>query len=124
MRKFLPLILILLAVGAYFYFNSQKTVAQKFPDAEAQLILFWGDGCPHCEVVKTFIKDNNLENKVKIAYKEVYMDKNNQKLLETTIQKCPEIDSSRGIGVPLAFDTQAAKCFYGDTPIIDWLKAR
>lgn len=124
MKKIIPLILILAVVVGYFYFNSQKTVVQKFPDSEAQLILFWGDGCPHCENVKKYIKDNNLETKVKIAFKEVYLDKNNQKLLETTIQKCPEIDSSRGIGVPLAFDTQNAKCFYGDTPIIEWLKAK
>jgi glutaredoxin len=124
MRKFLPLILILIVIGAYFYVNSQKTVTQKFPDSEAQLLFFWGDGCPHCENVKNYIKDNNLETKVKIAYKEVYMDQNNRKLLEATIQKCPEIDTSRGIGVPLAFDTQNSKCFYGDIPIIEWLKAR
>jgi glutaredoxin len=124
MKKFLPLILILLVVGAYIFFNSQKTTTQNFPDSEADLILFWGEGCPHCEVVKTHIKDNNLETKVKIAYKEVYYDKENQKLIENTVQKCPEIDSSRGVGVPLAFDTKNSKCLYGDIPIIDWLKAK
>lgn len=124
MKKIIPLILILAVLVGYFYFNSQKTVVQKFPDSEAQMILFWGDGCPHCENVKNYIKDNNLETKVKIAYKEVYLDKNNQKLLESIVQKCPEIDSSRGIGVPLAFDNQNSKCLYGDTPIIEWLKVK
>ncbi len=124
MKKFLPLILIFLALGVYFFFNSQKAPTQAFPDSEADLILFWGVGCPHCEKVKEFITQNNLESKVKVAYKEVYNDAGNQKILESTVQKCPEIDSSRGIGVPLAFDVKNSKCLYGDTPIIDWLKAK
>lgn len=124
MKKFIPLVIILLVAGAYFFFNSQKTPSQKFPDSEADLYLFWGVGCPHCEKVKEYISQNNIEAKVKIAYKEVYNDSNNQKILETTVQKCPEIDSSRGIGVPLAFDTKNNKCLYGDTPIIDWLKTK
>jgi len=124
MKKILPLVLILLAIGAYFFFNSRKAALQTFPDSEANLILFWGQGCPHCEKVKEYIKQNNLDSKVKIAYKEVYYDQNNQKLLESTVQKCPEIDSSRGIGVPLAFDTQNNKCLYGDAPIIEWLGSK
>lgn len=124
MRKILPLVIILVVIGAYFFYNSKKTVTQNFTDTEADLIIFWGDGCPHCEKVKNYIKDNNYESKLKISLKEVYLDKNNQKLLEETIQKCPEIDTSRGIGVPLAFDTKNAKCLYGDTPIIEWLKTK
>jgi len=124
MKKFLPLILIILVIGAYFYFNSPKTTPPSFPDSEAELLLFWGDGCPHCEKVKDYIAQNNLNSKIKISLKEVYLDKNNQKLLEDTVKKCPEIDTSRGIGVPLAFDTKNSKCFYGDTPIIEWLQAR
>ena len=123
MKKFLPLLLILFALGAYFFFNSQKN-SPAIPDSEAQLILFWGNGCPHCEKVKEYIKEKNLESKVKIVYKEVYYDQNNQKLLESTVQKCPEIDTSKGIGVPLAYDTQNNKCLYGDTAIIDWLNAK
>jgi len=124
MKKFLPIIIILLVIATYFFYNSKKDVVQDFPDSEAELILFWGNGCPHCEIVKNYIKDNNLESKVKVLYKEVYYDKENQKLIESTAQKCPEIDSSRGIGVPLAFDNKNSKCLYGDTPIIEWLKSK
>lgn len=123
MKKFFPLILIILALGAYFYFNSQKN-SQSISDSEAQLILFWGNGCPHCEKVKEYIKEKNLESKVKIAYKEVFSNQDNQKQLEAAVQKCPEIDSSKGIGVPLALDTQNNKCLYGDTAIIDWLNTK
>lgn len=124
MKKYFLPILIIVSLFAYFVFNSQKKDIQTFPDSEADLILFWGVGCPHCEIVKTYIKDNNLETKLKIAYKEVYNSQENQKLITSTVAKCPEIDSSRGIGVPLGFDNKASKCLYGDTPIIEWLKTK
>ncbi|HBP51273.1 MAG: hypothetical protein US68_C0002G0004 [Candidatus Shapirobacteria bacterium GW2011_GWE1_38_10] len=124
MKKILPLILILVTIGAYFFFNSQKTVTQNFSDSEADLILFWGEGCPHCENVKNHIKDNGFDSRLKISLKEVYLNKNNQKLLEETVLKCPEIDTSAGIGVPLGFDPKNSKCFYGDTPIIEWLNTK
>ncbi len=126
MKKLIPLILIIVVAAAYFYFNFQKTdvPGSKVDDASAQLILFWGEGCPHCEKVKDYINENNLESKVKIASKEVYYNQDNQLQLEETVKKCPEIDSSQGVGVPLAFDTQNSVCLYGDTPIIEWLESR
>lgn len=124
MKKFIPLFLIILIIGAYFYFNSTKTSILSTTDSEPQLILFWGEGCSHCEKVKNYIKDNKLDSKVKIASKEVYYNKDNQLQLEETIKKCPEIDSSQGVGVPLAFDTQNSACLYGDTTIIEWLESR
>lgn len=111
-----------LAFGAYKIFTTQPS-PPTIPDSQADLILFWGEGCPHCEVVKKDIKDKNLESKIKISYKEVYYNKTNQIQLEATVKKCPEIDSSKGIGVPLGF-TKDQKCLYGDQPIIDWLSTK
>lgn len=126
MKKLIPLFLILIIVVSYFFINSQKTdvLGSKVDDASAQLILFWGEGCPHCEKVKDYIKENNLESKVKIVSKEVYNNQDNLQELEQTVKKCPEIDSSQGVGVPLAFDTQNSLCLYGDTPIIKWLESK
>jgi len=123
MKKIVPLILILVALGAYYFYTSKK-VTPVFSDSEAQLILFWGDGCSHCEKVKEYIKEKKLESKVKIVYKEVFNNQDNQKQLTDTVKKCPEIDISKGIGVPLAYDTQNNKCLYGDTTIIDWLNTK
>lgn len=124
MKKLIAILLILAVAGTYFFVNSKKADVLGSVDSEAELILFWGEGCPHCEKVKDYIKANNLDSKIKIASKEVYLDKNNQKLLTETVQKCPEIDSSRGVGVPLAFDVKNNLCLYGDTPIIEWLQAK
>lgn len=124
MKKLIPIFLVVAIVATFFFVNSKKTDVLGSIDSEADLILFWGEGCPHCEKVKDYIKANNLDSKIKIASKEVYLDKENQKLLTETIKKCPEISSSRDIGVPLAFDVKNVVCLSGDTPIIDWLKAR
>lgn len=124
MKKVLYAVIII-AVAVIFYklFSPVVPTAVKtgVSDSRADLIFFWGQGCPHCERVMKYISDNKLENKVNISYHEVYNDKNNQQLLVETVKKCPEINTSQGIGVPLAFDKKNQKCLYGDQPIIDWL---
>jgi glutaredoxin len=119
-KKLIALILVILAVGVY-YLASQKPVPIKVNDNEAQIILFYGDGCPHCKIVEQYIADNKIDSKVIIAYKEVYYNKTNQNLLEETAKKCPEIDTTQGIGVPFAYIKAENKCLLGDKPITDWL---
>jgi len=120
MRKIIIAFIILFL--AYIGYQIFKPQPPTIPDPEADLILFWGNGCPHCEVVKNFITDNKSNSKFKISQKEVYYNKANQKQLEDTAKLCPEVDSSKGIGIPLAFVVDTKTCLLGDTPIIEWLK--
>lgn len=126
MKKIIILLVIaVLAVGYFFFKNlSPAAPVQNFADSEADLILFWGVGCPHCQKVEEYISEHKLSDKLKIAKKEVYYDQGNQQLLNETVKKCPEIDTSQGVGVPLAYSPGENKCFYGDTPIINWLSAK
>jgi glutaredoxin len=120
MKKIIILtIIVLVLFGLYKYLSYQPITG--VVNSNADLIMFWGEGCPHCEKVKDYISTNKLDQKIKISLKEVYYNKDNQKELESTVTKCPEIDTKQGIGVPLAFDTKNQKCLYGDQPIIDWL---
>lgn len=89
------------------------------------LVFYWGIGCPHCENVENWLKENNILEKVKINFKEVYYNKENQTDLYDTAKKyCPEIISNGGIGVPTGFSPTEKKCIQGDTPIIDFLKQK
>ena len=117
-------VFIVIAIIAFFGYKLFTNKPLGVSGDKADLILYWGDGCPHCEKVKQYIVDNKLDSKVKISYKEVYYNKANQQQLTDTIKKCPEIDTSQGIGVPLAYDKTNSKCISGDQPIIDWLNAR
>lgn len=122
MKKIITgLVILLVSFGLYQLFYP-KTAA--VADDQADLILFWGDGCPHCEKVKQYITDNKIDSRIKISFKEVYYNKSNQALLSETVKKCPEINTSQGIGVPLAYDRVNSRCLLGDQPIIDWLGAR
>ena len=86
------------------------------------LIFYWGEGCPHCENVEKWLEENNIDQKLKINYKEVYQNKNNQTELYTTAQQyCPDIISNGNIGVPTGFNPIDKKCIQGDTPIIKFL---
>ena len=117
------IIIILIIAGLAFAGKKLYQISlPDYPDAEADLILYWGKGCPHCENVKTYIRDNNLDSKIKIAYREVYYDNGNQSKLEETMKLCPEVDTTQGIGVPMSFDPKEKKCILGDQPAIEWLK--
>ncbi len=89
------------------------------------LVFFWGNGCPHCENVEKWLNENNQDKKIKVNYKEVYYNKDNQTALYNTAkQYCPEIIENGGIGVPTGFDPVEKKCIQGDTPIIDFLSSK
>lgn len=117
------IIIILIIAGLAFAGKKLYQISlPDYPDAEADLILYWGKGCPHCENVKKYIRDNGMDSKIKIAYREVYYDNGNQSKLEETVKLCPEVDVTQGIGVPLSFDPKEKKCILGDQPAIEWLK--
>lgn len=121
MKKIIIAILLIVAL-AYGGKMIYKISLPDYPDDQADLVLYWGKGCPHCENVKNYIRENNLDDKIKIAYREVYYDNGNQMKLEETVKLCPEMDISQGIGVPMSFDPKEKKCIVGDQPAIEWLK--
>ena len=120
MRRIVILTVIAVSLIVLYRYLSAKPI-NNAPSAQADLILYWGNGCPHCEKVKEYITSNKIDQKVEISLKEVYYNQQNQKDLESTVGKCPEINTSQGIGVPLAFDPKTQKCISGDEPIISWL---
>ncbi len=124
MKNFPVILAVIVGLLFLFKITSTQTKIIGVSDSEAQLLFYWGEGCSHCETVKKYITQNNMESKVKISYKEVFRDSQNQQQLAETVKLCPEIDTSQGIGVPLAFDKQTQKCLYGDQPIIDWLSQK
>jgi glutaredoxin-related protein len=120
MRKII-IVFIIVFIG-YTGYQIFKPQPAPIPDSEADLILFWGNGCPHCETVKDYISQNKLDTKFKISQKEVYYNKTNQKQLEDTVKLCSEVDISQGIGVPLGYDVKNKLCLPGSDTIIQWLK--
>ena len=110
---------ILIAViitGAFLFFNkaSAPTVTNN------EIIFYYGQECPHCVKVEEFIKNNNVDAKIKITKKEVWHNQTNATEMIGIANKCGIPTNS--VGVPLLWD--GAKCYTGDTDIINWLAGK
>lgn len=103
-----------------FIINGNGDNQQNGEDQNSEIILFHGDGCPHCANVEKFIKDNNIEEKISFAKKEVYNNAANANELSQKAEKCG-VDT-KSIGVPFLWDGE--KCLVGDTDIIDFFKKK
>jgi glutaredoxin len=124
MKKFIYLIIALVVLFGLYKLLSTQPGTQGVDESNADLVLYWGDGCPHCEKVKEYIASTKIDQKVKITLKEVYYNRTNQLDLEAKAKSCPSIDTSQGIGVPFAYVPTTKACLQGDEPIINWLSQK
>jgi len=116
-KKIIPLILIIAVL-----FGAFKLLSQKPSSTTHDLILFYGNTCPHCKIVEEFIKTNKIDEKLKIDQLEVYDNKANSATMVSLVQKvCPDQITKEGIVVPFLVDTKNNQCIIGDTPINDYL---
>jgi hypothetical protein len=82
------------------------------------IILFYGEGCPHCKIVDDFISQNKIEDKVKFTRLEVFNNKDNANVLLQKATDC-KIDQNN-VGVPFLWDGKS--CLVGDVEIINFFK--
>lgn len=85
-----------------------------------QIVLFYGDGCPHCAIVEKYIEENKIKDKISFAQKEVYYNQNNAKELAAKARICGIPANS--IGVPLLWNGEG--CLIGDQDIINFFKQK
>jgi glutaredoxin len=99
----------------------QQTAAEQNNPANADLVLYFSDQCPHCKLVEKFITDNGIDSKIIIAQKNVRTDAGNLQELRDKFAACGE---SGDLAVPLLWDGSNGgnKCIEGDAPIIQFLK--
>ena len=103
-------------IGIFFrhFFRTGKT--HPLPEG---IVLFYGQGCPHCADVENFIAQNKIEDKVKISRLEVWYNKSNQLTLAEVVQKCGI--NANSVGVPFLYDGNG-KCYIGEVDIPSFLK--
>ncbi len=106
------------------FFSSPGSTINATP-LPAGIVLFYGQGCPHCADVEKFITENKIEEKVKITRMEVWYNKNNQGTLAQVAKICNIKGDS--VGVPFLYDPsassgQAGKCYIGEVDVPNFLK--
>ncbi len=122
--------IILVVAGAFIWAvqSAPKVPAGTTPAVlPAGIVLFYGDGCPHCKNVDDFLAANNVSQKVKYTQLEVPFGLKTSSELQANAaaailkaQNCG-IDTSNGISIPFLWDG-TSKCFTGDTDVISFFK--
>ena len=96
--------------------ESQPAVAT----TTSAIVLFYGNGCPHCALVEQFVAENNIQSKVPFTQKEVYSDQQNASEMALKAVACGMATDS--IGVPFLWT--GSTCIIGDQPVIDFFKQK
>ena len=85
------------------------------------IVLYYGDGCPHCAIVEEFLQKNKqVEQKVTFTRKEVYNNKRNAREMRDHAETCGMPTDS--IGVPFLWT--GSSCLTGDKDIIDFFQKK
>ena len=103
--------------------QNQSSVNKAAKDGNStmvQIILFYGDGCPHCALVEKYIEENNVKDKISFGQKEVYYNDQNASELAEKAKACGLPADS--IGVPFLWD--GSKCLVGYQDIINFFKQK
>lgn len=123
----IPTVLFLFVLVLSFYVFSKEDSKgqlaepiQEETQVENQIILFYGDGCPHCVIVEEYLEKNKVEEKIDFSRKEVYFNRANSKELEEKAGICGMPTDS--IGVPFLWDGE--KCLVGDADIVEFFKQK
>jgi len=107
---------LLLALGGSIFLLLKEKQAATLPLKKSQVILFYGDGCPHCAEVEAYLRQQHLLNT--IEKKEIYHHPQNLRLLEKIAQKCHI--SQDNLGVPFLWTGK--KCLMGDQEVLAYFK--
>lgn len=113
------LIVIILVIAAIFVVRAKEN--ELLRSIENKIVYFYGEGCPHCENVEEFLKENDVESKIEFEKKEIYSNKANVNLLILAAKKKCGFKENE-IGVPLLWN--GSGCLVGDIDIIDFFKQK
>ena len=102
--------------------NEKKVPSPASNNQNTDLVLYYGNTCPHCKIVEEWLQKNDSSNKLGVTQKEVYQNSDNQKDMIAKATIC-KLDLNN-LGVPMLWDGKNSKCYEGDQPIIDFLKSR
>jgi glutaredoxin len=103
-------IAVAMIIGAIIWLGLQdKSNPVKTEFDLDEMILFYGEGCPHCKDVEEYIAKNNIDQKVQYKKLEVWGNQKNAQIMKDIAKKC-NLDSQK-IGVPFLYAD--GECYIG-----------
>ncbi len=88
------------------------------PVDSAEIIYYYGQDCPHCHEVSTFLEENKIAEKVNFSKKEVQYNAENAAEMGKRAGTCGL--SEKDVGVPFLW--ARGKCLVGTPDVIDFFK--
>lgn len=145
MKKYLlfAVVVLIIIAGAWGFSKSKKTDTKEAVKTEdnqssdngtvagastikstpgSEVVLFYGEGCPHCKKIEEYIKTNKIDEKVQFDLKEVWYNKENASVMQGKADIC-KIPKDN-LGVPLLFDGPNSKCYVGEIEIQDFFNSK
>lgn len=108
------IILAIIIVGAVVALNWKKIDSRTpFSEIKDNIILFYGQECPHCQELDSWIEENKVKEKISFTELEVYHNQDNQNLIIEKAKTCNISEDS--IGVPFLWTGK--ECLLGIEPI-------
>jgi len=107
--------LVIFAGGIYLFSRNNTQTVPPLTGYE----YYWGNGCPHCEVVDEFLVTWEGKDKVAVEKREVWYNKTNAQIMAVRAEDCGIAKSD--LAVPFLV-TPEGKCLLGDEPIINLFK--
>ena len=83
------------------------------PLSTTETVLYWGDGCPHCERIDKLLEEYRIAEKVSFEKREIWNNKANAREMERRAKACGM--ASGEIGVPFLF--AEGQCFVGEPDV-------
>ena len=120
-KKIITVLIIFAVLFGFYKITSQKPSSiVNLPDSD--IVLFYGDTCPHCKDVEEFISQNQIDQKIKISKLEVYNNKENATLMAQMVKdNCLDKLDPQGLPVPFLIDSSEKKCYIGTPDITNYL---
>jgi hypothetical protein len=112
--------IVLVTAGIFVWSWQSGKTPNPSPAIPEGIILFYGDGCPHCKNVDDFIAQNKIEDKVQFQRLEVWYNQDNQNILGQVVRKCNIKDDQ--VGVPFLWD--GSKCYIGEDETVNFFKQK
>ena len=114
------IITIVSLLSVVIFGSKNKNTITKQDTQGAISTFFYGNTCPHCAEVETWIKENKVEDKISIVKKEVYDNQQNAAEMTKAAQDCGLPTDS--IGVPFLY--AEGKCLVGTPDVIGYLSEK
>jgi len=114
------LFFVILAFGVYILNSKTPGKTGEATENPSGIILFYGEGCPHCANVDKYIETNKVKEKIAFDSKEVFLNQENAREMVAKAKACGLTTDS--VGVPFLWD--GTNCIVGDVDIINFFKTK